>query len=85
MKLTVGPLMPDGLPIDLNVDETWLAEQMVATGKSPGEIIADELDRALERGMKAMADDMMKAMEEMKRRAADQSTALHPDNGCASR
>lgn len=67
--------MPDGMPINLDVDEEWLAKQMIETGKSPGEIIGDELDRAFEVGLRKMAETQRKAIEDMQRRAAGQEGA----------
>lgn len=72
MKVTIGPLMPDGMPINLDVDEAWLAQKMAEPGKSAGEVIGDELDRGLEAGMKKMADAQRKAIEDMQWRAAHQ-------------
>jgi hypothetical protein len=51
-----NPFGRDLLPLDLDIDTAWLQQEMAVTGKTAGEVIADHLNAAIERDLKAASD-----------------------------
>ena len=56
LHITIGPIFPDGLPLDLKIDTKWLAREMLKNaGKPVAKIISDHLCEGFERGMNEAA------------------------------
>ena len=51
IDMTIGPIMPDGLPVDLKIDLKWLTKEMAKTGKKAEICISDHIVEGFHRDL----------------------------------